>query len=222
MVEIESYMQRLLDRLRQEFGGRLVYVGLQGSYLRGEAGPSSDIDVMMVLDTLHIEDLDRYREIISGMPEPEKACGFLCGRDELAAWQPYEIFHLVQGTKDYYGTLRDLVPAYTRQDIVGFVKICAGNLYHELCHRYVFEDAAQNKSCFPATCKQVFYLLQAAHYLRTGHYAATKQALLDDTSGIDKEVLQLSIDLKNGGSFDFSSAFALVFGWCRGILKENF
>ena len=33
MVEIESYMQRLLDRLRQEFGGRLAYAGKKGKYL---------------------------------------------------------------------------------------------------------------------------------------------------------------------------------------------
>ena len=222
MIEIESYMQQLLKKLRKTFGSRLLYVGLQGSYLRGEASPASDVDVMVIWDALQIEDLEQYRQIISTMPEPEKACGFLCGRAELAAWQPYEIFSLLQGTKDYYGTLRDLVPPYGRQDIVGFVKFSAGNFYHELCHRYVFADAAQNRTLFPDTCKQVFYLLQAVHYLRTGEYLATKRELLQSAHGTDREVLQLSIDLKNGADFSFEPTFALVFGWCRGILTEKF
>ena len=35
MLNIENYLSRLLTLLQQNFGPRLVYVGLQGSYLRG-------------------------------------------------------------------------------------------------------------------------------------------------------------------------------------------
>lgn len=221
MVLIESYMQTLKERLKEEFGPRLLYVGLQGSYLRGEATETSDIDVMTVLDILKIEDLDRYRNVISHMEESEKACGFLCGKEELAAWQPYEIFHLVRGTKDYYGKLEDLVPTYNRQDVIGFVKICAGNLYHELCHRYIFESPEQNREKFPDSCKQIFYLLQTVHYLRTGEYALSQKELIRLAEGVDQQVIQLAAKRKGGGCC-FETAFPLVFEWCRGILKEVF
>ncbi|MBQ9141799.1 MAG: nucleotidyltransferase domain-containing protein [Lachnospiraceae bacterium] len=36
-----------MDSTKDEFGDRLLYVGLQGSYLRGEATESSDIDIMV-------------------------------------------------------------------------------------------------------------------------------------------------------------------------------
>ena len=42
MVNIQAYLQALITALRRAYGERLVYVGLQGSYLRGEAGEDSD------------------------------------------------------------------------------------------------------------------------------------------------------------------------------------
>ncbi len=36
MFQIDEYMEELIDRLKDTFGERLVYIGLQGSYLRKE------------------------------------------------------------------------------------------------------------------------------------------------------------------------------------------
>ena len=41
-MNIESYMEGLTEKLKAHFGQRLIYVGLQGSYLRGEANEESD------------------------------------------------------------------------------------------------------------------------------------------------------------------------------------
>ena len=43
---IDNYMENLISRCKEAFGNRLVYVGQQGSWLRGEATENSDIDVM--------------------------------------------------------------------------------------------------------------------------------------------------------------------------------
>ena len=58
MVVIESYLSRLIDRLQNQFGTRLLYVGLQGGYLRGEATDTSDIDFVVYgcEDILKLED----------------------------------------------------------------------------------------------------------------------------------------------------------------------
>jgi hypothetical protein len=37
MFRVDEYMQQLILSMKNAFGGRLLYVGLQGSYLRGEA-----------------------------------------------------------------------------------------------------------------------------------------------------------------------------------------
>lgn len=36
--------------------------------------------------------------------------------------------------------LEDFVPKYNRRDIADYIKLCTGNLYHMLCHRYVHDD----------------------------------------------------------------------------------
>ena len=40
---IDNYLEKLISRCKESFGDRLVYVGLQGSYLRGEATENSGI-----------------------------------------------------------------------------------------------------------------------------------------------------------------------------------
>ena len=57
MIHVESYLSQLIEKMQQQFGSRLLYVGLQGSYLRGEATDNSDLDVMIVLDGLALSDL---------------------------------------------------------------------------------------------------------------------------------------------------------------------
>ena len=52
MIRIEEYIDGLTDILADAFGERLVYIGLQGSYLRNEATENSDIDIMAVIDDI--------------------------------------------------------------------------------------------------------------------------------------------------------------------------
>ena len=67
MVDIENYIKQLIELLTSRFGSRLLYVGLQGSYLRGEATDNSDIDIMVVIDELSVSDLDAYRTAIQSL-----------------------------------------------------------------------------------------------------------------------------------------------------------
>ena len=85
---IDNYLGKLISRCKESFGDRLVYVGLQGSYLRGEATENSDIDVMIVLDGFSVEDMKTYRDILKEIGWYEKSCGFICGREDLANWNP--------------------------------------------------------------------------------------------------------------------------------------
>ncbi len=50
--DIHNYCHRLKEALLEAFGPRLCYMGLQGSWLRGEATPRSDIDTVVILDRL--------------------------------------------------------------------------------------------------------------------------------------------------------------------------
>ena len=219
MVNIQSYLSRLTEMLRKEFGQRLLYVGLQGSYMREEAGENSDIDIMVILDELTVHDLDVYRGLVQSLESYDKSCGFICGEKDLANWNPLEIRNLLGSTRDYYGHLRDFVPAYGEQDLRNFVKMSLNNLYHELCHRYIHADRAANEACLPFTYKGVFFILQNLHCLRTGNFPETRAALLEVLEGDDRAVLERSNAMKRGEVFDFAESYALLFSWCRDTLQ---
>ena len=220
MIRIEEYIDELTDILADAFGERLVYIGLQGSYLRNEATENSDIDIMAVIDDISVEDLDTYRQALVSIGNFDKSCGFICGKADLSHWNPLELCHLLNTTKDYYGELKNLVPAYTMEDERNYVKFSLNNLYHEICHRYIHADREHNISRLPVTCKSVFYIVQHLHYLRTGNFISTKRELLECVQDEDKAVLELSVSLRNDDGYDFDRAFSLLFRWCQSALAR--
>ena len=219
MINIEQYISQLIDLLKRQFDSRLLYVGLQGSYLRGEATPNSDIDIMVVIDQLGVSDLTAYRTAIQSLDYFDRSCGFICSKSDLEHWNPLELCHLLHSTKDYYGVLCDLIPSHTEQDIRNFVKLSVNNLYHEICHRYIHADPERNAAALPVTYKGVFFILQNLYYLTHGKFIATKAELLSLLDGKNRAVLERSINLSRGLPFDFQESFELLFTWCQKTLQ---
>ena len=220
MFKTDVYIPALIELLKAAYKERLLYVGLQGSYLRNEATDHSDIDIMVVIRDMSVADLAKYREAISSLEDYDKSCGFICGIEELKNWNPLEICHLLHTTKDYYGTLAKLVPEYTETDVRNFVKMSLGNLYHEICHRYIHAPKEKNISKLPFTYRSVFFILQNLYYLNSGKFVGTKKELREALSGKDRLVLEAAISLSNGTEFDFDKAFALLFTWCKKTIRS--
>ena len=212
MFDLDSYMNALILSCRAAFGERLLYVGLQGSYLRGEAHENSDIDVMVILDRFSVQDMDRYREILKKIGFYERSCGFICGKDEMKRWNPLEVCQLRHTTKDLVGVLTDYFPPATREDEINYVKLSLGNLYHELCHRYIHEDRDKNAARFRGTCKSVFYLIQNLHFLESGHFILSRKDLKEAVAKEDRIVLEMA-ELPD--EYDFDQAFSSLFTWCQ-------
>lgn len=213
MIDLNGYLNNLIAECRKAFGRRLLYVGLQGSYMRGEANENSDIDVMIVLDGFSVGDMDVYRSILDRIGHREKSCGFICGKDDLLHWNPLEACQLRHTTKDLVGSLSDFLPEATREDEINYVKISLGNLYHELCHRYIHADREKNIRAFRCTCKNLFFLIQNLHYLESGRFVLHKADLKKQVGQEDHAMLTMA-ELEDG--YDFDRAFSDVIGWCQG------
>ena len=82
------------------FGPRIAFVGLQGSYNRGEATETSDIDMVVILDQVTPADLRAYSAMVDTLPNREKACGFIAGKREIRGWERPDLFQF------YYDTPR--------------------------------------------------------------------------------------------------------------------
>ena len=226
--EVTGYVKTLTDALREEFGERLLYVGLQGSCMRGEATENSDIDIMAVLDVLNPADMDAYRRVVKSLEYADRSCGFLCGRKDLLEWNRCEICHLVHTTRDCFGRLDGLVPEYTKEDVLEYIRIMTGNLYHALCHSRVHGKEAAWENMLQDACKQAFFILQNKRYVENGTFAVSKAELLELLSGTDARVLEQAMGGKSGKAgkaFRAEGAdltpeqrFALLFDWCRQTL----
>lgn len=219
MVDINDYISKLTEKLQEIFGKRLVYLGLQGSYLRGEATDSSDIDIMAVIDGLSLDDLKLYKQAIIEIGDYDKSCGFICGKEELASWNPLESCQLIHTTKDIIGRLSELVPNYTRLDEVNYIKLSAGNLYHELCHRFIHTDIENSIRKLPQMVKSVFFIMQNLHYIESGSFCATKNELLSDLEGDDKKLFETLLNISNSSDYDFDSVFEALLSFCRRAMK---
>lgn len=215
MIDIDQYLKDLISECRSVFSDKLLYVGLQGSYLRGEANEDSDIDIMLILDRFSTEDMDAYRSVLKRIGHFEKSCGFICGKDDMERWNPLEICQLQHTTKDLYGCLSDYLPSASKQDEINYVKLGVGNLYHELCHRYIHSDREKTIRKLRDNGKELFFLIQNLHYLESGIFAETKQSLKNSVSEEDCEVLTLT-ELPE--AYDFDQAFRCVFRWCQNAL----
>ena len=90
--DINTWIKEYLDELKSLFGSRLLFSGLQGSYGRGEATDSSDIDLVVILKQVAPEDLKAYSAMLDTLPKREKVCGFISGQQEITNWERSDLF----------------------------------------------------------------------------------------------------------------------------------
>ena len=86
MICIDTFVDDFVKRLKTVFNNRIWFVGLQGSYARGEADESSDVDIVVILDELSVSDVEVYNQLLDKISERELMCGFISGKNELLNW----------------------------------------------------------------------------------------------------------------------------------------
>ena len=212
MKDINEYLDSFISECKSVFEKRLLYVGLQGSYLRGEAHENSDIDIMVIIDKFSVKDMDDYRNILERIGDSDKSCGFICGKDEMVRWNPLEVCQLRYTTKDIFGRLDDYLPSASREDEINYVKLSLGNLYHELCHRYIHSGREKSIAKLRGTGKGLFYLIQNLYFLESGEFVSTKKELKEKVSEEDGKVLMIA-DLPD--DYDFDKEFDMLIRWVQ-------
>ena len=220
MINAGAWMAELLPKLQQAFGERLQYVGLQGSYRRGEATENSDIDVVVLLNTVALDDLDTYRAIVRAMPEGQKACGFFSSVGDLLNWPRHELFAFQKDTVDYWGKLENFIPAISVRDAAESARIGASGLLHMLTHSYLYAAEDERPMILQQAYKAAFFVMLVQHCVATGVYCRTKSQLLSRLEGADKEIISAGLDdsplLDNHSQ---RKAYAALLHWCSTILQ---
>lgn len=188
-MNIDAWMNDLINQLKIEFKERLVLVGLQGSRARGEQREDSDIDVVVIVEDLNADDLALYRNVIQEMPHAELACGFVGSPDILAAWPRHDVFNLVNDTNIRYGSFDFMDTEFTAEEAKLAADACASEIYHALCHTAVFEPdmlPALLQGCL----KSIFFGIRAKHFAQTGDFVNSRAQLLNLVNDSERWLLQ--------------------------------
>ena len=184
------------------FGERICFLGIQGSYGRGEATAESDIDVVLLLDGLQLEDLQAYDEAVSALPMREKLCGFV-------------------DTMALQGSLDALWHEITKEDIQRAVHKGACDLYHGCVHNFLHEKDGEMLKAF---YKSAVFVVQAVVYLQKGVYGKKRTDLEQLAEGMEKEILSMAKELKGQNEISrelFEQGSRLLLCWTGRLIKEE-
>lgn len=212
MVEITAWMHTFLQTLDQTFGARVWFVGLQGSYGRGEATETSDIDAVVILDELSAADIQTYHAMLDTLPNRELICGFLSGKNELLHWDASDLFQFYNDTKPIRGNLDELLPLLDGAAVNRAIKMGACNIYHGCVHNMLYEKSDE---ILIGLYKAASFVVQAICFQQTGRYISQQKDLLEAVSPDEQAVLEHFMTLKKGGRVEFAEMSETLFAWSQ-------
>ena len=218
MIDITNWMSNFLQTLNKTFENRVWFVGLQGSYGRGEATETSDIDVVVILDELSAKDIQIYNGMLDTLPHRKLICGFLSGKNEIMNWEPSDLFQFCNDTTPIKGTLDEVFALIDENAINRAIKIGACNIFHGCVHNMLHE---KSEDILRGLYKSASFVVQAIVFKQTGNYIKYQEELLKVVSSDELVIVENFMNLKNGGTVDFSLMSETLFDWAKKWISEN-
>ena len=212
MIDINTWTNQFLQALTETFNDRVWFVGLQGSYGRGEATETSDIDMVVILDQLSPADIQMYHAMLDTLPHRELTCGFLSGKQEILNWEPSDLFQLYYDTKPIKGSLDELLPLIDDTAICRAIKTGVCNIFHGCVHNMLYE---KSEDILRGLYKSASFVVQAIAFKQTGNYISHQKDLLQVVSPDEQIIVDSFLDLKAGRTIDFSKMSENLFVWSK-------
>ena len=218
MIQISSWTDSFIQALDARFGSRVWFVGLQGSYSRGEATENSDIDMVVILDDLTAADLKAYSDMLDTLEHRELICGFLAGKAQLLHWEPSDLFQFYYDTTPLKGSLDELLPLLDAAAVCKAIQTGVCNIYHGCVHNMLYE---KSEDILKGLYKAASFVLQAICFQQTGRYFRRQSDLLTQVSPQDRAIAETFIHLKNGSAVDFVPMSEALFAWAANRIEQT-
>ena len=218
MVDITTWMNDFLQNLNHTFEHRVWFVGLQGSYGRGEATETSDIDIVVILDKLSAMDIQTYNVMLDAFPHRELICGFLSGKDDIMNWEPSDLFQFCHDTTPIKGSLDEVMAVVDENAINRAIKIGACNIFHGCVHNMLHE---KSEDILRGLYKSASFVVQAIGFKQTGKYISHQKDMLKIVSPDERVIVEMFLNLKNGGAVEFNTMSEMLFIWAKEWIKKT-
>lgn len=187
---IESFKEKIIDA----FGERVKFIGLQGSRGRNEERKDSDIDVVVILDTLKTKDLDKYEKTINKMENRNLICGFISGIEEIKNWDKSDLFQFYYDTSPVYKNIDFIKSTIKKNDIKRMIHLGACNIYHMAVHNYIHE---KNIEILKSLYKSLSFIIKAKYFYENSKYIKQNKELANCISNTDKEIFDIYLNFDN-------------------------
>ena len=218
MIDITAWMSSFLQTLNESFGNRVWFVGLQGSYGRGEACDTSDIDVVVILDELSAMDIQTYNDMLDTLSHRDLICGFLSGKSEVLNWEPSDLFQFCHDTTPIQGSLDEVMAVIDESALNRAIKIGACNIFHGCVHNMLYE---KSEDILRGLYKSASFVVQAIVFKQTGNYIIHQKDLLQVVSFDERVIVETFLNLKNGGTVEFNLMSETLFAWSKKWIAEK-
>ena len=218
MIDITTWMYNFLQRLNDTFANRVWFVGLQGSYGRGEATETSDIDIVVILDELTVTDIQTYHDMLDTLSHRELICGFLSGKTEIMNWEPSDLFQFCHDTTPIIGSLDEIMAVIDKSAVSRAIKIGACNIFHGCVHNMLHEKSGD---VLRGLYKSASFVVQAIVFKQTGRYMKQQEELRMVAAPNEQAIINTFLRLKNGATVDFIPMSDALFAWAKHWISEN-
>ena len=212
MIDINDWTNTFLNPLNDAFRTRIWFVGLQGSYGRGEATEMSDIDVVVILDEVSATDIKDYNAMLDTLQHRELICGFISGKTELLNWESSDLFQFYYDTKPIMGNLDELLPLIDAAAVDKAIKTEVCNIYHGCVHNMLHE---KSEDILRALYKSASFVVQAIVYEQIEAYISSQRELLQVVSEGERVIVETFLKFKNGEAIGFDEASEALFTWAQ-------
>jgi len=218
MIDITAWMKNFLKSLNETFANRVWFVGLQGSYGRGEATETSDIDVVVILDELSAMDIQTYNDMLDTLSHRDLICGFLSGKSEVLNWEPSDLFQFCHDTTPVQGSLDEVMAVIDESVVNRAIKIGTCNIFHGCVHNMLYE---KSEDILRGLYKSASFVVQAIVFKQTGNYIIHQKDLLQVVSFDERVIVETFLNLKNGGTVEFNLMSETLFAWSKKWIAEK-
>ena len=218
MIDITTWMKNFLQILNETFGNRVWFVGLQGSYGRGEATETSDIDVVVILDELFAIDIQIYNTMLDTLPYRELICGFFSGKDDIMNWESSDLFQFCHDTTPILGCLDEVMAVIDESAVNRAIKIGVCNIFHGCVHNMLHE---KSEDILRGLYKSASFVVQAIIFKQTGNYIKHQEKLLTVAMPNEQAIINTFLSLKKGDAVDFIPMSKTLFAWSKKWIVEN-
>ena len=218
IIDVNTWMQDFLQTLNETFANRVWFVGLQGSYGRGEATETSDIDIVVILDELCAMDIQTYNDMLDTLPHRELICGFLSGKDEIMNWEPSDLFQFCHDTTPIKGSLNEVLTLVNESAVNRAIKIGACNIFHGCVHNMLHE---KSEDILRGLYKAASFVVQAIAFKQTGNYIKHQKDLIQVVSSDEQAIVEAFMSIRNGETVKFDLMSEMLFVWSKKWIGEN-